>query len=184
MVIGIGDGTTDISVIERTNVGDECVFEVGCVAGDNMLGGVDFDAIVCELIRGRLLSIAGAQGLQLFERKRAFFEERATELKEELNRQKVATMTLPDVEFKPGMLTALRIERKLRLPIIQEFQDDAVVNGLALQAGIMGRSGADRLLLDIMYQGIYIACPEGTQAYRDYDSASFIERSNRIGAWT
>jgi molecular chaperone DnaK (HSP70) len=236
MVIDIGGGTTDISVIERTRADGDFVFEVGCVAGDNMLGGVDFDAVVCELIRERLLSIAGTRGLLLFERQRALIEERATELKEALNKQKAAAITLANVELKPGQLTALRIEisrkqflaacqgllariealidhalegfkkagfnpsmietlmlagqasklvpirallrKKLRLPIIRKFQEDAVVSGLAQQAGILGRPDADRLLLDIMYQGIYIACPEGTQAYRDYNSASFIERSN------
>jgi len=52
------------------------------------------------------------------------------------------------------------------------------VNGLARQAGILGRRDSDRLLLDIIYQGIYMACPEGVQAYRDYNSASFIEHSS------
>jgi molecular chaperone DnaK (HSP70) len=236
MVIDIGGGTTDISVIERTRVDHDFVFEVGCVAGDNMLGGVDFDAVVCELIRERLLAIAGTRGALIFERQRAFIEERAMELKHDLNRQKTAAMTLTNIELKPGQLTSLRIEitrkqffeasrallarietlidhalsgfatagfnpamigalmlagqssklgpirallrRKLRLPIIREFQDDAVVTGLARQAHLMSRPGADRLLLDVMYQGIYMVCPEGTAAYRDYNSAPFIERSN------
>jgi molecular chaperone DnaK (HSP70) len=180
MVIDIGGGTTDISVIERTRADGDFVFEVGCVAGDNMLGGVDFDAVVCELIRERLLSIAGTRGLLLFERQRAFIEERAMELKEALNKQKAAAITLANFELKPGQLTALRIEisrkqffeacqallariealmlagqasklvsirallrKRLRLPIIRKFQEDAVVNGLAQQAGILSRRDAD-----------------------------------------
>jgi actin-like ATPase involved in cell morphogenesis len=109
MVIDIGGGTTDISIIERTCTDCDFVFEIGCVAGDNMLGGVDFDEVICELVREHCLSVLGQYGLRVFELQRPFIEPQARALKDSFNKRKAGEVTLADVEVAPGRLGTLRV---------------------------------------------------------------------------
>lgn len=48
MVIDWGCGTCDVSLIERTKGSQD--LEVACVKGDNLLGGMDMDARLCEYL--------------------------------------------------------------------------------------------------------------------------------------
>jgi molecular chaperone DnaK len=51
--VDIGGGTTDVSWVEICRVGDEEQIEVLALAGDNLLGGVDFDEAVFRWLLAR-----------------------------------------------------------------------------------------------------------------------------------
>ena len=242
LVVDIGGGTTDVSVIVRAKVGDDCMFEVLAVAGDNELGGMDFDGVLSQLVRDKLRSDLGARGITLFERHRTEIESQASSVKIALNSQGSAAIVLADVETQPGELSSVAIdverrtyheacrplirrleklidvalqqwnrwledqatgpssapvpklvllvlagqtcklapvraflESRLRMPIVDRFQDIAVARGLAQQAAVLSGARTDLLFMDVTYHGIYLAYRAGvhaTQLQRETEEAA------------
>jgi molecular chaperone DnaK (HSP70) len=54
LVIDVGGGTTDVSVVVADRVDGEMQLEVLAVAGDNELGGVDYDTRICAHLRAEI----------------------------------------------------------------------------------------------------------------------------------
>lgn len=227
LVVDIGGGTTDVSVIIGSGEGGDCLFQVIAVTGDNELGGLDFDDVLCQLVRTKLSGDLGARGVTLFERHRVEIESQVSSAKISLNSHESAAIVLADVETQPGDLTSVAIDvdrrtyheacrplmRRLeklidvalqqwnryreeqspanssalvpilvlagqtsklapvrafleskRMSIVDRFQDIAVARGLAHQAAVLSGNRKDLLLMDVTYQGIYLACRAGVHA--------------------
>jgi molecular chaperone DnaK (HSP70) len=219
LVVDVGGGTTDVSLVSRVNVDGETQVEVVTVAGDNRLGGTDFDDVVCKIVADELERRLGRVGHKLFEHYRAEIASQAVRAKIQLNSLEVARVTLGEVELEEGRLGSVEIEirrstfhaacsnlvqrlerlidevirtrsrlvattsgiahapvkylllagqggrllpirtllqQKLRLPIIDQFEDIAVTRGLAHEAAVLGDTLKDLLLLDILYRSICV----------------------------
>lgn len=219
LVVDVGGGTTDVSLVDPENVDGDTQIEVVTVAGDNRLGGVDFDDVICKFVEGELEQRLGPAGRKLFERRRAEIAAQANRAKIQLNAQNTARVDVTDVELEEGKLGSIEIEisrstfhaacdhllgrlerlidevlatkarldltrlgfnglsvkylllagqgsrllpiriflaQKLRLPIIDQFEDIAVTRGLAHQAAVLNYTLKDTLLLDVLYRGIYV----------------------------
>lgn len=110
LVVDMGGGTTDVSVVECSTIEDEKQFSVLSVAGDNFLGGMDFDDLVCQLLLDALIKKFGPGGKDLYERHQRMLESQAPAIKIALNYQPTAAAILADVEIKPGELGVLYCE--------------------------------------------------------------------------
>lgn len=208
LVVDLGGGTTDIALID---VGDG-VAEIRSVAGNNELGGLDYDEAILGVVRARL--VAGHPGLVLSGQAMVELRREAERAKRLLGTRDEAVIVardlptaygLDDVELvvtRDDVRTAVRhldeeITRLIRtvlggrqrdgswVPVAPEdinkvvfsgsggkmfavreavraagvtgeffdkYQELAVVQGLAAQAGILIGSFKDRLLLDLTHR--------------------------------
>lgn len=119
MVYDLGGGTFDVSVIE---IGDSLI-EVLATAGDNHLGGDDFDARIVEYLRGNLRREKGVDvsgdpaALQRI-------REAAEEAKKSLSAQTSTTITLPFLTMSKG--EPVHLECELTRAKFQELTADLV----------------------------------------------------------
>ena len=184
LVVDLGGGTLDVSLIESGSG----VVEVKATAGDDHLGGLDYDDAIADFARERLVTFFGERELPAYVE--ASIRREAQRAKHLLSTDESAVLVVSDVEVKPGrvvdvpihldratlgtvtgdldarvlrevdrafgaagvpdavpdyvLLTgqgtkmpSLRagIERRVRAPVLDDYQDDAVVTGLPRQPG-------------------------------------------------
>jgi molecular chaperone DnaK (HSP70) len=215
LVVDLGGGTMDVSLVE---VGDNLV-QVYAVAGDNRLGGVDFDAVIEEFLRQQLILRFGTVGRTLFERYAPWFALEAERVKVQIASGRSADIVIPGLDTGAGTFEVFRCElgpaefraradglvkqveacidkvldpgarywKSIEAPsavmlagqgglvgpivellrgkvpdaeLILNFQENAVVRGLAIEAGILQGRLRDVLLLDTSYRGLGIRCTE------------------------
>ena len=173
MVYDLGGGTFDVSIIE---MGDG-VQEVLATAGNNKLGGDDFDKRICDWM---IEEFKKAEGVDLSADKMAMqrLREAAEKAKIELSRAKFNELTadlveatmepvrqaLKDSGLQIGDLSkVLLVGGSTRIPAVQEAvkkltgkdpfkginPDECVAMGAALQAGVLGGEVQGLLLLDV-----------------------------------
>ncbi|BBB59388.1 molecular chaperone DnaK [Undibacterium sp. KW1] len=213
LIIDVGGGTTDVSLVEVSYLYPEgdYHFEVQAAYGDNYLGGMDYDEAILSLIEriGRAeLANAGASQVQL---KRNALMLEAERAKIALGRRSVAHVLLANIETTSGIdnieleisqaqfleisedlnqrlkncvnkafshfpnsppdfillagqgckiLPIIKTIEKLagNIPLIKDYQENAVITGLAIQAKILSGIGTNVLLLDAIYSGLCVAC--------------------------
>jgi molecular chaperone DnaK len=219
LIVDVGGGTTDISLVEVAFFDGDWQFEVQAVFGDNYLGGIDYDLAIAGLLE-RIIHAdarfpkdftANHKSLLLSEAERAKIalgkspfatislgtaetsdglepleisisrSEFAT-ASEGLNKRVSACVTKA-IEYLPQIVNYLHestgkldlvlfagqgckihplretiLELVTPTQVIDTYQENAVVSGLALQGGLLGGVVKDFLLLDAVYTGISIAC--------------------------
>jgi actin-like ATPase involved in cell morphogenesis len=216
LVLDLGGGTFDVSVVSQSLEKD--FFSIEAVAGDNYLGGMDYDEVIQKYIISQIQSFAKASDYTLSEFDKARVQIEAKRVKSLLNSTQEAIILfqdceigefgLQDIEIRISRdlfrnLTALlnsEIERcilqvlktaKLELKhiiyvllagqgskiftvpeiiarlfpntsVIEKFQENAVVQGLSLQASLLNNLNnnirGDFLLLDSTYTSIGVKC--------------------------
>ena len=154
MVYDLGGGTFDVSIIE---MGDG-VQEVLATAGNNKLGGDDFDKRICDWM---IEEFKKAEGVDLSADKMAM--QRLTADLVEATMEPVR-QALKDSGLQIGDLSkVLLVGGSTRIPAVQEAvkkltgkdpfkginPDECVAMGAALQAGVLGGEVQGLLLLDV-----------------------------------
>ena len=162
MVYDLGGGTFDVSIIE---IGDG-VIEVLSTAGDNRLGGDDFDNVITQYM---LDDFKAKEGVDLSTDKMAMqrFKEAAEKAKKELSSSTTTNINLPFItataegpkhfemnltRAKFNELTAHLVEQLTgKEPFKGINPDECVAIGASIQGGkLAGDAGAgDILLLDV-----------------------------------
>lgn len=211
LVLDLGGGTFDVSVVE---VG-EGVIETLAVAGDNCLGGADYDEAIYRHVVRCLAKQFRLPEDHLSSSDRMHLRLEATRAKIALGLEEAASVVLPDTEFgasgvrdaevkidrtafrditaplnrrvRTCIETALRMsyraKRELRailcagqglktftvreilrdmlsgIPVIDSYQEGAVVRGLCWYTGVLRGEFRERLLLlDTAYRAISVKC--------------------------
>jgi molecular chaperone DnaK (HSP70) len=212
LVLDLGGGTFDVSVVEYGN--DVC--EIFGVAGDNCLGGMDYDDVIEDYIISQIQSFAKSSDYVLSEFDKARVQIEAKRVKSLLSSTQETSVLLQDFEIGEFGLQDIKIQisrdlfRNLtahlnseiercilqvlktakivpkdidyvllagqgskiftiaeiiarlftNISVIDKFQENAVVQGLSAQAGILNGSFSVRryLLLDSTYTSIGVKC--------------------------
>lgn len=97
LVVDLGGGTFDVAVAELA----DGVCEIRGVAGDNELGGLDYDEAIAGLVRERL--VAGHRGLVLAEPVVAELRREAERAKRALGTREETHLVLGDVGTEDGL---------------------------------------------------------------------------------
>jgi molecular chaperone DnaK len=105
LVLDLGGGTLDVSVL---NVGMG-VYEVVSVAGDDELGGVDYDSAIYDYASARLASWVGDAGLSLSEADRWRLRTEAERAKIALGSMAETSIIVPGIESAHGTLLDVSI---------------------------------------------------------------------------
>jgi molecular chaperone DnaK (HSP70) len=107
LVIDVGGGTTDVSVIVLASVENELQVEVVAVGGDNELGGMDYDEAAFGALRSKAVEPRIREGMvwTTIDDHRLRIE--AGRAKRELAKADVFPLTLADIEVAPGELGSL-----------------------------------------------------------------------------
>jgi molecular chaperone DnaK (HSP70) len=213
LVLDLGGGTFDVSVVDQAPEKDW--FHIAAVAGDNCLGGMDYDDVMQNYIIAQIESFAKKSDFILSEFDKARVQIEAKRVKSSLNSTQEATILLQDFEIGEFGLQDLEIRisrdlfrnltaslnfeiercillvlKKAKLEpkhinyvllagqgskiftvpdiitrlfpntsVIDKFQENAVVQGLSIQAAnLRGYLHGDFLLLDSTYTSIGIKC--------------------------
>jgi len=107
VVVDVGGGTTDVSVVELANVDGEVQVHVQAVAGDNALGGMDYDAQACAALHASGVAPRLGRGLVWGPVEAHRLRLESTRAKEALAKSTRFTVQLADVEVAPGELATL-----------------------------------------------------------------------------
>jgi molecular chaperone DnaK (HSP70) len=210
LIVDLGGGTFDVAVAEFA----EEVCEIKSVAGDNELGGLDYDEAILGLIRRRLTEgnphlLIGGPLLAALRReaeraKRALgtrteaivyvggietetglgdtelvitrddVREACRHLDAKVRQVVTSALTDADAREDPDLVLLAgqgakiftvreAIETALgdaRPEFIDQFQELAVVHGLASYSQVMQGHAKDLLLLDLTHRGLAIECPQ------------------------
>lgn len=146
LVFDLGGGTFDVSIVEMF----EGIVEVRASAGDNRLGGDDFNTALATAVRGRLdperllakLDESRAQALllQAAERtKRALSEGQEAEFAVTVGEQRLST-TVTSSEFEAQ---AEGLIRRLRDPVVRALRDSQIDAASLSEVVLVG--GATRM---------------------------------------
>ncbi len=135
LVFDLGGGTFDVSIVEMF----DGVIEVRASAGDNQLGGEDFNAALVELARARIDADGALARVdpQLFAERMRFAAERCRRALTDANeaaftlswqgREHATTITAADFETAAAPLLA-----RLRDPVLRSLRDTGIrVDGLS-----------------------------------------------------
>src|SRR6478672_4070205 len=159
LVFDLGGGTFDVSVLE---LGDG-VFEVKSTAGDNHLGGDNFDKAIVDWMAAEFKK---DQGIDLSQDKMALqrLYEAAEKAKIELSSTMTTQINLPfvtatqdgpkHVDLVGGMTRMPAVQEKVKQIVGKDPHkgvnpDEVVAVGAALQAGVLKGEVKDILLLDV-----------------------------------
>jgi len=146
LVFDLGGGTFDVSIVEMF----EGIVEVRASAGDNRLGGDDFNTALATAVRGRLdpdsllakLDEPRAQALLLQaaeKAKRALSEAQETEFALTVDDQRLST-TITTSEFEAQ---AEGLIRRLRDPVVRALRDSQIDAASLSEVVLVG--GATRM---------------------------------------
>jgi molecular chaperone DnaK len=104
LVIDIGGGTTDVSVIQLPPAHEkERVVEVILIAGDNELGGMDYDDALFRFIKARDVEPKIAAGLSWTQVDDRRLQQEICRAKTVLSASPTVTITLGEMEFATGL---------------------------------------------------------------------------------
>ncbi len=171
LIFDLGGGTFDVSLLEIS----DGVFEVLATAGNNRLGGDDFDE---KIMNWMVDTFKKENGIDLRNDKTAMqrLKEAAEKAKIELSGMMSTNINLPyitmvprrqaisDAGLKPNQVDKiLLVGGSTRIPAVQEAvknfigkepfkginPDECVAIGAAVQAGVLGGEVKDLLLLDV-----------------------------------
>ena len=109
LVVDIGGGTTDVSLVELNDIEGEDQVEVRASAGDNELGGLDYDRAVREALHRQCVQPALARGLVWSAREERLLADAARHAKEALSTQAQWQGVLPGLEWTGGRLADLTL---------------------------------------------------------------------------
>lgn len=109
LVVDVGGGTTDLTLIELAWVTDEWQFEVLATTGSAELGGMDYDQAVFGHLRRTCVEPWIARGAAWSAADDRRLAALAREAKEALSATDPCRVTLPDVEVAPGELEPLHL---------------------------------------------------------------------------
>src|SRR5574344_314592 len=156
LVYDLGGGTFDVSILE---LGDG-VFEVKSTAGNNHLGGDDFDKRVMDYLVSEFKSTSG---VDLSKDKMAMqrIKDAAEKAKKDLSGMSSAQISIPLIA--KDISKVLLVGGSTRIPYIQELvkkelgqepskevnPDEAVAMGAAIQGGVLTGEVDDLVLLDV-----------------------------------
>src|SRR3954466_6443532 len=143
LVFDLGGGTFDVSVLE---IGDG-VFEVKATAGDNHLGGDNWDKAIVE---GLIAEFKRDQGVDISNDKRSL-----QRLYEAAEKAKIELSTAQDTQISVPFITAINnepkhLEMKLTRAKLNELTSDLlerVVGPVKQALGDAGGSGVDHVIL-------------------------------------
>lgn len=135
LVFDLGGGTFDVSIVEMF----DGIVEVRASAGDNRLGGDDFDAVLARLVEPKLLANGAFEGVSVT-RRDALLKLAAERTRRALSTsEKVEFVVTVDGKTAGTMVTtedfeeaAAGLVRKLREPVIRALRDCHIdVKGLS-----------------------------------------------------
>jgi molecular chaperone HscC len=135
LVFDLGGGTFDVSIVEMF----EGIVEVRASAGDNRLGGDDFDAVLARLVEPKLLANGAFEGVSVT-RRDALLKLAAERTRRALSTSEQAEFVVTvDGKTAGTMVTTEAFEeaaaglvRKLREPVIRALRDSHIdVKGLS-----------------------------------------------------
>jgi molecular chaperone HscC len=126
LVFDLGGGTFDVSIVEMF----DGIVEVRASAGDNRLGGDDFDAVLARLVEPKLSSNAAFEGLSVT-RREALMKLAAERTRRALTTSEQAEFTVTvdgtsastTVAAEAFEEAAAGLVRKLRDPVIRALRD-------------------------------------------------------------
>lgn len=126
LVFDLGGGTFDVSIVEMF----DGIVEVRASAGDNRLGGDDFDAVLARMVEPQLLGHAALEGVSVT-RRDALMKLAAERTRRALSTSEKAEFVLTiDGKSAGTMVTTEAFEeaaaglvRKLRDPVIRALRD-------------------------------------------------------------
>lgn len=215
LVLDLGGGTFDVSYMEYVPEG---IFETVGIAGDNNLGGIDYDIALqtyihseierlytgrcftpndfdqfqmkaeaerakialgsldatdvilqdVEVEAGRLVNLRVPLSRETFrkitadlnERVKSCLEEAIKQAYKDSPRNKIDAIVLAGQGAKVFTVQEILKEMFIGVPVISDYQENAVVTGLCKYSGVfLGREGSV-LLVDINYTAIGISCPD------------------------
>ena len=110
LVVDVGGGTTDVSIVEVASLEDDRNFEVLVTIGDNELGGMDYDAAIHRFIRESIIDPLICKGMcwtPIDDQRLLLY---ARQAKEALSRSEHCAIVMPDVETRPGQLETLSVD--------------------------------------------------------------------------
>ncbi len=111
LVYDLGGGTFDVSVVEMY----DSIIEVRSTAGDNHLGGMDFDNLIVEWIVKRVKKesnfdlLGSASGAEILARK-ARIKDEAEKVKKLLSTQNSAVINIPFIAMNNGVPVNINLE--------------------------------------------------------------------------
>ncbi|HKQ03739.1 MAG TPA: Hsp70 family protein [Blastocatellia bacterium] len=105
LVLDLGGGTFDVSIIE---IG-EGVIETKAIAGDNYLGGIDYDEALCEYIATTIQSRINSEGYNIGDVLRSQIRAEAERAKIVLGSKSEASIILQNLEIDESGLSNLEI---------------------------------------------------------------------------
>ncbi len=246
LVVDIGGGTTDLTLLELARSDDDWQFETLETRGDKELGGMDYDESYQQFLFRRYIEPLVRHGMPWSDRDERRLALLATQAKHSLAGQAACTVTLTDVELQPGepdgrlqmhvtrgdletagahldkrllplfepldrlaktyarsaqplaavllagqgaknwSVSTLIRRRYPKVPLITEYQDNAVAQGLALQGEVLDGRRKDYLLLDVtnLTLGVFCASVDETDGLKSKDRVLQFElRSDAPGEW-
>ncbi len=110
LVVDVGGGTTDVSVVEVASIEEDRQFEVLVTIGDNELGGMDYDSAIHAFIRESIIDPLVRKGMcwtPIDDQRLLLYVRQA---KEALSRSEHCAIVIPDVETRPGRLETLTLD--------------------------------------------------------------------------
>lgn len=110
VVIDVGGGTTDVSVVELAKIDDEVQVEVLAVTGDNELGGMDYDEIVFKVIKSQFIEPMIKKGMSWTEVNNYRLRIETARAKAVLAQSELFQLALSDIEVAPGTLGTIELK--------------------------------------------------------------------------
>lgn len=120
LVFDLGGGTFDVSLLEVGKSDDFSTIQVKATAGDNELGGDDWDTRIVEWLRGRLNATAGDVDLDASAAQR--LRDAAEQAKKDLSQAMTATISLQYLTAGPA--GPVHLEETLSRSQFEELTED------------------------------------------------------------
>jgi len=160
LVVDVGGGTTDISVVLVSLLDGDFAHEVLLTIGDNELGGLDYDAAIHSVIRAAYIDPLIAKGLRWTAADDQRLQLQARHAKEMLSRSERFSLVVADLETRPGQLETMtfpvdreslfgalgRLDERLRglidVAVSAYAESDASRDSPTIRAVILGGQGS------------------------------------------